>query len=431
MDKGRKDLGPIELIAIALGGMVGGGIFAILGVSVEMVGNATPIAILIGGILAFFAARSYVKLALLYKDEGATYSFFKKSFPKSPLAASIIGWLITFGYISTLALYAFTFSSYFCSMFSGINSPLFQKLMAGAIIVFFAIINILSVRGMGRLEDWLVYTKVIILVIISGFFVSKGDIQNILPIYESSSSISSILIVSAVTFVAYEGFQLVIHAYNEMESPQKNIPIAIYSAIAIAILIYIGLAVAAMSAIPKAELIAGKEYALASGAKQYLGDFGYVLVILGALLATSSAINGTLFGASRLMAVIATDGYLPKPLKRRIKVHIPITSIIVMCVLSFALILSGGLQLILEFGSITFILISFLMAFANFKMRKKTHTGGIIAMIAMVALFIGGVMIFYFEYQENFGQLVYILTIYLILSICALVYALRKKFNKS
>jgi amino acid transporter len=99
-----KPLGTPELIAIALGGMIGGGIFTILGISVEMIGSLTPIAIIIGGALASLAAYSYVKLALYYKDEGATYSFFKRTFTDHPFAASLIGWFTIFGYISTLAL---------------------------------------------------------------------------------------------------------------------------------------------------------------------------------------------------------------------------------------------------------------------------------------------------------------------------------------
>ncbi len=137
----EKQLGLIELIAIALGGMVGGGIFSILGVSVERIGNATPIAILIGGVLATFAAYSYIKLAQLYKDEGATYSFYKKSFPDSHFASSAIGWLITFGYISTLALYAFTFASYFCRLLPFEDNFWINRLVAGIIILIFAVIN--------------------------------------------------------------------------------------------------------------------------------------------------------------------------------------------------------------------------------------------------------------------------------------------------
>ena len=81
--KREKSLGVLELIAIALGGMVGGGIFTILGISVSMIGVYTPIAIILGGIIASFSAYSYIKLGVYYKDEGATYSFFKRTFPNS------------------------------------------------------------------------------------------------------------------------------------------------------------------------------------------------------------------------------------------------------------------------------------------------------------------------------------------------------------
>lgn len=112
-----KALGLLELIAIALGGMVGGGIFTILGISVALIGVYTPVAIAIGGFMALLAAYAYIKLGLFYKDEGATYSFFKRTYSNSPFAASLIGWWVIFGYISTIALYAYTFSSYAISSF--------------------------------------------------------------------------------------------------------------------------------------------------------------------------------------------------------------------------------------------------------------------------------------------------------------------------
>jgi amino acid transporter len=425
--KRKKELGLAELIAIALGGMVGGGIFAILGISVEHIGNTTPLAFLIGGLLAFFAAYSYVKLALLYKDEGATYSFFKKTFPNSNFASSVIGWLVVFGYISTLALYAFTFSTYLCSVLPFENSYWLNKIVAGLIILLFALINLTSVKGMGKIEDWMVYTKLVLLLFIAGLLAGKGDIENFTPIFESNSSLINILIISSITFVAFEGFQLVIHAYNEMDNPQKNIPRAIYSSIGIATLLYVILAIGALSTIPKELIIKDKEYALAAGAQNILGNVGLFVVIFGALLATSSAISGTLFGASRLMAVIATDGYLPKKLSNRIKENIPNYAIITMSIFAFVLILSGGLQIILEFGSITFIIVSFLMAYSNYLKRDETKTHIFPAIIAMVGLLLGGVLIFYFEFTENPLQLIYILGIYFILTIGAYLYS-KKKF---
>lgn len=425
--KRSKELKLPELIAIALGGMVGGGIFAILGISVENIGNATPLAFLIGGLLALFAAYSYVKLALYYKDEGATYSFFKKTFPNSPCSSSAIGWLVSFGYISTLALYAYTFSTYLGSVLPFHDSYWSNKIIAGAIIMVFSTVNIVSVKGMGKIEDWMVYTKLVLLLFISVLLTSKGSVENFTPILEESTSFLNILIIASITFVAFEGFQLVIHAYDEMEDPQKNIPRAIYSSIAIAALVYMILAIGAISAIPKELIIQDKEYALAAGAQGILGDLGMFIVIFGALLATSSAINGTLFGASRLIAVIAKDGYFPKKLENRIKGHIPNYAIVTMAALSFILILSGGLEIIIEFGSITFIIVSFLMAYANFVKRQETNTHIIPAVVAMIGLLTGGILIFYYIFTENPEQLFYILIIYLILIISAVIYARKNK----
>lgn len=422
----KKELGLAELIAIALGGMVGGGIFSILGISVEKIGNATPIAIVIGGMLAMFAAFSYVKLALLYKDEGATYSFFKKTFPNSHFASSAIGWLVVFGYISTLALYAFTFSTYLGSVLPFQNEIWINRAIAGGIILLFTIVNLVSVKGMGKVEDVMVYTKIVILLVISGLLAGKGDTANFLPFFEAETTLTNIIIVASITFVAYEGFQLVIHAYDEMDEPSRNIPRAIYSAILIATLLYVALALGALATIPKELIIQDKEYALAAGAQGVLGNLGRFVVIFGALLATSSAISGTLFGASRLMAVIAQDGYLPNKLANRVKGHIPNYAIITMSILAFVLILSGGLQLILEFGSITFITVSFLMAYANFRKRNETNTHGAIATVAMIGLLSAGLFILWYEWNTDPMQLASILGLYCLLAIGAFGYAKAK-----
>lgn len=191
--------------------------------------------------------------------------------------------------------------------------------------------------------------------------------------------------------------------------------------------LYLALSIGALATIPKELIVRNKEYALAAGAQGILGNFGLFIVIFGALLATSSAISGTLFGASRLMAVIAQDGYMPVKLANRIKGHIPNYALITMSLFAFLLILSVGLQIILEFGSITFITVSFLMAYANYRKRHDTKTHIISAVIAMIALLIAGILIFYFEYKEAPKQLAYIFGIYLILIFAAFLYSRNKK----
>ena len=424
--KRSKSLGTPELIAIALGGMVGGGIFTILGISVSLVGVFTPLVIVIGGIIASLAAYSYVKLGVYYKDEGATYSFYKRTFPNSSFAASLIGWWVIFGYISTLALYAYTFASYAISGFSFSDSELARKIVAGTIILIFTLINVWSVKGMGKLEDIMVYTKLVILVIIS--FVLINNTQTTIPVLiqnESDVSILSVLIVASLTFVAYEGFQLVINAVNEMETPEKNIPKAIYSSLFLAVLIYFVISLGAILAIPFDEIIKNKEYALASGAGKVLGHWGTDLVILGALLATSSAISGTLFGASRQMAVIAGDGYFPAILAKRNN-HIPVVSIISMAALAFILVLAGSLEVILEFGSVTFLLVSLLMAYANYKIRDLTDSSLFITVVSIFALFVGAVLILYYEFDNQPQQLIFIIGIYTLLTLGSWLFSRNK-----
>jgi len=425
--KRDKVLGVRELVAIALGGMVGGGIFTILGISVSMIGVFTPLAILLGGLIASLAAYSYIKLGVYYRDEGATYSFYKKTFPDSPFAASLIGWWVVFGYISTLALYAYTFASYAISGLAFADSEWLRKLVAGFVILAFTLVNVWSVKGMGRIEDIMVYTKLVILIIIS--FVLINHRQTTLPMLLQSNhdvSILSVLIVASITFVAYEGFQLVIHAMNEMENPEKNIPKAIYSAIFIAILIYVVISFGTILTIPFEQIIQNKEYALAAGAGNILGHWGTDLVVLGAILATSSAISGTLFGASRLVGVIAEDGYLPGFLARRIN-HIPVYSIISMAVFAFLLILVGSLKLILEFGSVTFLLVSLLMAYANYTIRDLTDSSKALTILALLGLTSGTVLIFYYEFSTQPQQIFFIGGLYSLLTLGSWLYSRSKQ----
>jgi amino acid transporter len=418
-----KSLGVPELIAIALGGMVGGGIFTILGISVGMIGVYTPVAIVIGGMIASLAAYSYIKLGVYYQDEGATYSFFKRTFPGSPMAASLVGWWVIFGYISTLALYSYTFASYAISGSAAADVEWVRKAIAGAVLLIFTLINLWSVRGMGKIEDIMVYTKLVILVVISFVLINNG--RTSLPVLiDETGDVTwmAILIASSITFVAYEGFQLVINAVNEMEQPKRNIPRAIYSAIILATAIYFIISLGAILAIPFDDIARNKEYALAAGTGDVLGHWGTELIVTGALLATSSAISGTVFGASRQLAVIAADGYLPQGLAHR-HGRVPSNAIITMSSLAFLLILLGNLQEILEFGSITFLLVSLLMAIANFKIRDKTGASRLFTLLAIVGLSVGTILILYYEAANKPRQLIFILGLYLLLSFGAWFYA--------
>jgi amino acid transporter len=180
---------------------------------------------------------------------------------------------------------------------------------------------------MGKLEDIMVYTKLLILLVISGVLMKFGagnlaGFVSGLGAEMKSAGFLELVIVSSLTFVAYEGFQLVINATGEMHDPDRNISRGIYTAIALAVLIYIVIAVGALLAIPAQDIIKNKEFALAAGMGDIAGKAGSYFVILGAVLATSSAISSTLFGASRQMMVVSENGYLPGMLAKKKSTHI-------------------------------------------------------------------------------------------------------------
>ena len=432
-NRDSKSLGLKELVAIAIGGMVGGGIFTILGISVGLIGFLTPIAIAIGGAVAALAAYSYVKLGLYYRDEGATYAFVKKTYPKAKFPSAVIGWLVIFGYISTLAIYAYTFSSYAISGTDFANNLWARKAIALGVLALFTFINVWSVNGMGKIEDVMVYTKLIILTIISVVLIQHKNIDTQTFIHNmkadfGSSNFMNILIVASLTFVAYEGFQLVINAVNEMKRPEKDTPRAIYTAIVVVILLYVIIAIGALFAIPLDEMARDKEYALAAGAKNAIGSIGETMVIIGAILATSSAISGTLFGSSRQMAEIAEDGFLPNKLATRKSNNIPAFAVISMAVMAAVLILLGGLRLLVEFGSITFLVVSLLMAIINFRIRDKTNSSSLITILAILGLGLGGILILYYEFTHKWEQMLAIIFVYIALTIGAWLYSKKGKF---
>jgi len=107
-----EKLGLKELIAIGVGGMIGGGIFSVMGLAVGITGNATPIAFLLGGLLALVMGYSYVKLAVSFHSDGASFTYLEYAFPEHKFIGAITGWMVIIGYIGTLALYAFTFGAY-------------------------------------------------------------------------------------------------------------------------------------------------------------------------------------------------------------------------------------------------------------------------------------------------------------------------------
>jgi len=159
-----KKLGFLETFSIGVGGMVGGGIFAVLGLTISLAKGAAPIAFLIAGSIALITAYSYAKLSIKYPSEGGSIEYIVQAFGNN-LFSSIANNLLLISYVIMLALYASAFGSYASALFFGKDIAWFHKLAASSVITIFTLINLLGAFLTGKAEDILVYTKVTILII--------------------------------------------------------------------------------------------------------------------------------------------------------------------------------------------------------------------------------------------------------------------------
>jgi amino acid transporter len=315
MSEPGKKIGTWSVIAIGIGGMVGGGIFAVLGLSVEMTRGAAPVAFMIAGLVALVTAYAYAHLSVTFPSQGGTVTFLDKAFGSGLLTgtANILLWI---SYIVMLSLYAFAFGSYAAALFPESSRLLWKHVLMSGAVIGVTGLNFLSVELIGAAEEWIVAVKVGILL----FFVAVGfwTVDAARLAAGNWPAATHILAGAMIIFLAYEGFELIANTAGDVRRPQKTLPRAYYSAVGFVILLYILVAVVTVGNLPVQRIVDAKDYALAEAARPFLGSFGYLLITLAALLSTLSAINATLYGAARLSYTIAKDGELPEALERKL-----------------------------------------------------------------------------------------------------------------
>ncbi len=309
-----KKIGYWEVTAIGVGGMVGGGIFAVLGLSVELTSGGAPVAFLIAGIVALVTSYSYARLSVTYPSQGGTVAFLDRAFGSGLLTGSV-NILLWISYIVMLSLYAYAFGSYGASFFPPVSQLFWKHILITASVVGITGLNLLNARLIGEAEDWIVLLKLAIL----AFFIAVGiwgvDSTRLLP--SAWSSPQHLIAGGMIIFLAYEGFELIANTAQDVRDVPRTLPRAFYSSVSFVIVLYVLVAVVTVGTLPVDKIVDAKDYALAEAARPSLGQTGFLLIAVAAMLSTASAINATVYGAARLSYVIAVDGELPDILERK------------------------------------------------------------------------------------------------------------------
>jgi amino acid transporter len=380
-DVGDGKLGFWPVVAIGIGGMVGGGIFAVLGLAVQLAHGGTPVAFALAGVVALLTTYSYAKLSVAYPSRGGTVTFLDKVFGAGSLTG-MLNVLLWLSYIVMLSLYAFAFGSYGATFFPATWQAFAKHALVTLVIVSLAGLNLLSAKAIGRAEKWIVGLKVAILLLFVGVGFVGIKATQIAP--GSWSSPLQLVAGGMIIFVAYEGFELIANTAKDVRDVATTLPRAYYAAVGFVIALYVLVSLVTVGHLAVDKIVAAKDYALAEAARPFLGQTGFTIIAIAAMLSTASAINATLYGTSRLSYCIARADELPDLLERNVWGQ-PIWGLLISAGLTLIVANAFDLTSIATLGSAGFLLIFAAVNVANARHAARTSSRGWISSVGAAA----------------------------------------------
>lgn len=367
-------IGVVGATAIGVGGMMGAGLYTLLGLAANSAGVWLPVSFLIGGIVAAFSVYSYSKLGMKYPDRGGAAKFLLKEFGDGLLAGGMnvfqyIGWIIA------MALYATGFAEYACQLLEKSSSGWLGKAISIGIVIVVVAINIMGSKQVARAQTAIIAFELLILL----SFVAVGLTKLHVPTITSSNSgnIVGILSAAGLLYVTYEGFGVVTNAAGSMVNPKKQLPQALFFSLGIVMVIYIVASVVVVMTLGVQGAVANQGHVLATAGKLVLGNWGLfitsLIVCIFVVIFPLSAVGEMASLAFLLVYAMVNLGHLRIAGQTGAKRWILICSV----VLNLALFALLFIQTILNHETLTWIsviallIISFLVELAWRKKNKR------------------------------------------------------------
>ncbi len=380
-----REMSLMDATLIGVGAMIGAGIFVLIGIAAGVAGPALLCSFILNGLIALLTAMSYAELGSCYHDAGGGYLWVKEGLPK--WNGFLSGWMSWFAHAVACSLYALGFGAYFEHVFTELSisiphwtffSP--QKMLAAGAAILFAYINFRGASETGKVGNLVTIGKVIILFIFIGFglelILRKGDWQTTFRPFLPNGW-SGIFKAMGLTFIAFQGFEVIAQSSEEIKNPKKNIPRAVFLSLLIVVPIYLFVAIVAIGSVnpgsmkPWDFLAQQKEIALVEVARHFfLG--GGVMILVGGLISTMSALNATIYSSSRVAFAMGRDRNFPTLFS---KVHsknfTPHWGILVSLVIVVLMAVSLPIEDVASAADIMFLLLFLQVNIAMIRLRKK------------------------------------------------------------
>jgi amino acid transporter len=328
----NAELGLLDATMIGMGAMIGAGIFVLTGLAAEIAGPAAIVVFALNGVVTAFTGLSYAELAASIPKSGGGYAFVREIF--DDFASFIMGWMLWFAYMIAGALYALGFAPNFLELLHvyGIVPPpdevgavvlpvVDAALPLSVVLAFLAVfalvaLNAVSTAASGSAETVFTIIKVSILVVFVAFglaspMFSGAEFQ---PLF--SQGATAILPAMGLTFIAFEGYDLITTVTEEVKNPRENIPKAIFISLAVTVVVYLAVVTVAVGTLGADGLAAAGEAGIAAAATSFMPtglpiiQNGGALIVFGAVFSTLTALNAVVIASSRVAFSMGREGQL-------------------------------------------------------------------------------------------------------------------------
>ncbi len=360
-------------IAIVVANMIGTGVFTSLGFQLMDIQSTFVLLMLwlVGGVTALCGALTYAELGSSLPRSGGEYNFLSQVY--HPMAGFVSGWIsATVGFAAPTALAAMTFGAY---LEASLGDVLSAKLMAAILVLVLTGIHIFSHAASGGFQTLFTLLKVLLIlvfVVAVGWSVSEPQSVSLLPGPGDAELLLSSAFAVSLIYVnyAYTGWNAATYIINEVDEPQRNMPVILFVGTAIVMVLYLLLNYTFLHAAPQ-EQMAGKIEIGVIVAQSAFGETG--AMVMGIMLATLlvSTVSAMVIAGPRVLQVIGEDFRLFRVMARKSREQIPVIAILVQSGLTLFFIMTSTFESVLVFSGFVMGVNTFFAVAAVFILRRR------------------------------------------------------------
>jgi len=293
-----------DLVAIAINGIIGAGIFGLPSNVYKLIGTYSLIAFVACALVVVLIILCFAEVSSRFDDTGGPYLYAREAF--QPAVAFEVGWLIWLARTTAFAANCNLLINYLSYFWLPATNPLWRASIIVLVVIALAVINLLGIRQAAIVSNAFTVGKLvaIIIFIAAGLFFLNPQAFQFGPSPTTADFSKSVLLL----VYAFTGFEMATIPAGEVRDPQRSLPRALLIAILVVAILYILIQVVCVGTLPG---LAQSQKPLADAGSQFLGAAGGAIISAGAIISITGNLNILLLSGSRLPFAMAEQKQLP------------------------------------------------------------------------------------------------------------------------